>query len=59
MLMKKYFILSVLFIFISCAPKSKEVNLADLSNELNKKFLHGKKCLIRKSILGQLMTLTI
>ena len=46
--MKRNLVLAAIIVLIACAPKTKEVNLADLNNELNKKFMHGKKMFDKK-----------
>ena len=40
--------LFLLIILFSCAPKKSQINFADIQNELNKKFTHGKKLFDKK-----------
>jgi len=40
--------LLLLIILLSCAPKKTKIDFADIENELNKKFTHGKKLFDKK-----------
>ena len=44
----KFYLLLFIILLSSCAPKKSEVDLADIKNELNKKFTHGKKLFNKK-----------
>ena len=46
MMYKSYILLFILL--FSCAPKQNQIDFADLQNELNKKFTHGKKLFDKK-----------
>ena len=40
--------LLLFIILFSCAPKKSQIDFADIQNELNKKFAHGKKLFDKK-----------
>ena len=40
--------LLLFIILLSCAPKKSQIDLAEIENELNKKFTHGKKLFNKK-----------